>query len=172
MKYLGIILFVVYSSSCAVQVHTLQDNTVDYSKYKTFCWLEGCEFTYTGPSYLNDSLWREVIKESVVDELVSKGFTKDDNNPDILVSFYISVENQTSVSYKHVDELYGYQDFPEAEVIDYLKGTIIIDIVDKDLGKMVWRSESIGYMEIHPDLTEKNIRKGIALTLKKFPPKK
>lgn len=30
---------------------------------------------------------------------------------------------------------------------------------------MVGRSESIGYMDIHPELTEKNIRKGIALHL-------
>ena len=110
------------------------------------------------------------MKTAIIDELEAKGFVRDENNPDLLIDFYISVEQKTSVAYRPMDEAYDYIPLPADEIINYLEGTMIIDIVDKAQGKMVWRSESIGYMEAHPELSEKNIRRGIALTLKKFPP--
>ena len=170
MKYLAFLILPIVLGSCAVKVHTMQDDTVDFSKYKTFCWLQGCEFTFSGPSYLDDSLWRETMKEAIIDELEAKGFVRDENNPDLLIDFYISVEQKTSVAYRPIDEYNDYIPLPADEIITYLEGTMIIDIVDKTQGKMVWRSESIGYLEAHPELTVKNIRKGIALTLKNFPP--
>ena len=80
------------------------------------------------------------------------------------------MQNETSVVYHYIDDQYDYSPFPEDEIINYLMGTMIMHIVDRAQGKMVWKSESIGYMDVHPELTEKNIRRGIALTLKKFPP--
>jgi hypothetical protein len=44
-------------------------------------------------------------------------------------------------------------------------------MVDKSKAAMVWRSEAIGYMDVNPDLSKKNISKGIAIVLKNFPPK-
>lgn len=165
-------LTAIFISSCNIKVHSSYDQTQDFSKYKTFCWLNGCEFTYTGPTYLNDSTLREKIKEAIVAEMGKKGFTQNDNNPDLLIDFHISVENESSIIYHHGDDdIYDFRPFPKEEVVNYLKGTLVIDMVDKAKGKMVWRSESIGYMDLHPDLSEKNIRKGIASVLRKFPPK-
>jgi len=172
MKYLLGLMLVGAVVGWSVKVHTSYDQKHDFTKYKTFCWLNGCEFTYTGPTYVNDSLLREKIKDAIVAELESKGFEQDNNNPDLLVDFHISVQNESSVIYHHRDdEAYYFKPFPEEEIINYLKGTIVIDMIDKSESHMVWRSEAIGYMDIHPDLTEKNVRRGIALTLKKFPPK-
>jgi hypothetical protein len=82
------------------------------------------------------------------------------------------MENETSVVYHHTDDnAYEFKPFPDREIINYLKGTIVIDMVDKSHAKMVWRSEAIGYMDVNPDLSPKNIRKGIAIALKNFPPK-
>jgi hypothetical protein len=171
MKYLALLLFSIIIGSCNVKVHTMQDDATDFSKYKTFCWLEGCEFTYTGPKYLDDSVWRETIKEAIIAEQEVKGLDRDENNADLLIDFHISVQYETSVVYHYIDDQYDYNPFPEDEIINYLKGTMIMHIVDRAQGKMVWKAESIGYMDVQPELTVKNIRKGIALTLKKFPAK-
>lgn len=166
------VLLIFFISGCNVKVNSSFDQTQDFTKYKTFCWLNGCEFTYTGPKYLNDSLLREKIKNAIISELTKKGFTQDNDNPDLLIDFHISVENETSIIYHHNDDdSYNFKPFPEQEVVNYLKGTIVIDMVDKLASRMVWRSEAIGYMDVHPDLSEKNIQKGIAITLKNFPPK-
>jgi len=171
MKYLAILLLTIVLGGCGVKVHTLQDNEADFSKYKTFCWLQGCEFSYSGPSYLDDSLWRETLKEAIIAEFAEKGIVQDEDNPDLLVDFHITIENETSVTYHHIDEPYDFQPFPEVddEIINYLKGTMILDVVDRSKSKMVWRSESIGYMDVHPEISMKNIRRGIKMTLKKFP---
>ena len=157
---------------CSVKVHTGSDAKHDFSKYKTFCWLEGCEFTYSGPAYLDDSLLREHIKDAITLELERKGLSKNEDSPDLLVDFHISVKDESSIIYHHQeDDIHYYKPFPQEEVINYLKGTLVIDMVDKSEGHMVWRSEAIGYMDVHPDLSKKNIQKGIRLALKKFPPK-
>ncbi|HEY5692559.1 MAG TPA: DUF4136 domain-containing protein [Cyclobacteriaceae bacterium] len=173
MKSLLISISVLFAlAGCNVKVHSSFDRTQDFSQYKTFCWLNGCDFTYTGPTYLNDSLLREKIKNSIIAELNKKGYTQDDSQPDLLIDFHISVKNESSIIYHHDDDdHYDYKPFPEEEIINYLKGTIVIYMVDKSAGKMVWRSEAIGYMDTHPDLSEKNIRNGIATALKNFPPK-
>lgn len=169
-RYLFLLLLI--SSACSVKVHSLYDKGTDFTKYKSFCWLNGCEFTYSGPTYLNDSLLREKIKDAIVTEMERKGLRQDETAADLLLDFHISLENESSVVYHHHDdEINRFQSFPEQEIINYLKGTIVIDMVDKAEARMVWRSEAIGYMDVHPDLSEKNIRKGIATTLKNFPPK-
>lgn len=171
-RFLSVILSLIVLAGCNVKVHSSFDRTQDFSEYKTFCWLNGCEFTYSGPTYLNDSLLREKIKSSIISELNRKGFTQNNDHPDLLIDFHISVKNESSIIYHHDDDNNNiYKPFPDEQVINYLKGTIVIDMVDKSAGKMVWRSEAIGYMDVHPDLSEKNIRKGIAIALKKFPPK-
>ena len=173
--FLTLLLIAGISSACSVRVNSINDPSVDFTKYKTFCWLNGCEFTYSGPTYLEDTLLREKIKNAIIAELEEKGLKHQEDNPDLLLDFHISVENETSVMYHHRDDddQYNYQmqSLPEQEVINYLVGTIVIDMVDRSEARMVWRSEAIGYMDIHPDLSEKNIRKGIATALKKFPPK-
>ncbi|HNP08086.1 MAG TPA: DUF4136 domain-containing protein [Cyclobacteriaceae bacterium] len=171
-QLLGILSLAIIFSSCNVKVNSVYDKSQDFTEYKTFCWLNGCEFAFTGPSYLNDSLLREDIKGAIVAELLSKGLTQDDDNPDLLIDFHITMENETSVIYHHTDDNANeFKPFPNREVINYLKGTLIIDMVDKSKSAMVWRSEAIGYMDINPDLSEKNIRRGISLVLKNFPPK-
>ena len=161
-------------AGCSVHMHNLYDRDVDFSKYKTFCWMTGCEFDFNGPEYLNDSLLRENIKTALVKELESKGLKEDPDNPDLLVGFTITVKDEQAVIYhRHDDTPMQFQPLQdEREVVNYLKGTLIIGMADKSLSKIVWQSEAQSYMELNPDFSEKNIRKGIKLVLKDFPPKK
>jgi hypothetical protein len=45
-------------------------------------------------------------------------------------------------------------------------------MVDRQRSEVVWQSHAEGYMESIPDLSSKNIRKGISKVLKDYPPKK
>lgn len=171
--FIVIFSLAVVFSSCEMNVHNSYDKTVDFSKYKTFCWMTGCQFDFNGPEYLNDSLLRENIKVALVKELESKGLKEDNNNPDLLVGFTITVKDEQAVIYHRPDDSPVYYEpiKDERQVINYLKGTLIIGMADKSMSKIVWQSESVGYMELNPDFYEKNIRRGIKLVLKDFPPK-
>jgi Domain of unknown function (DUF4136) len=167
------ILFVLLLGSCKMEIKETYDHTVDYSKYKTFCWMTGCEFKFNGPEYLNDSLLRESLKSSLIKELESEGLKEDPNNPDLLVGFTITMQDEQAIIYHRAEDspVYYQPLDTEREVINYLKGTLIIGMADNKESRMVWQSQAISYMELNPDFSEKNIHKGIKLVLKNFPPK-
>lgn len=166
------VIATVFLSACDVEVETAYDLKTDFKKYKTFCWMDGCEFNFSGPEYLNDSLIRENIKEGIIADLSAKGISYDADYPDLLIDFHITVENQTGVLYHYrEDEPFYYAPLSDREEVPYHKGTVIIHIADKEEGRMVWRAQAIGYMDVNPDITEENLRKAITLSLKNFPPK-
>lgn len=169
LLFLSIVLLL---TSCRMEVKETYDHTVDFSKYKTFCWMTGCEFKFNGPKYLDDSLLRESLKTALVEELESKGLKEDPNNPDLLVGFTITVKDEQAIIYHRAEDspVYYQPLQTEQEVINYLKGTVIIGMADKQESKMVWQSVAVSYMELNPDFSEKNIHKGIKLVLRNFPP--
>ena len=156
---------------CTIQIKTLYDPTTDFRKYKTFCWMNGCDFAVSGPAYLKDSLLRENIKKSIISELNIKGLTFANDNPDLLVSFNITIENQQTILYpRHDDETFFHSLDNEDRVINYLEGTLVIGIADNKESRVVWESFANRYIDANPDLSERNIAKGIHLVLKKYPP--
>ena len=167
------LFFVVTSAvliGCTTRIKILQDPKADFSSYKTFCWMNGCDFAISGPQYLNDSLLRENIKKSIIAELNMKGLTLDSNNPDLLVSFNITLENQQTIIYPRQDHDEPFRPLDNKErVINYLEGTMVIGIADNKESRVIWESFASRYMESNPDLSEKNIAKGIHIILKKFP---
>ena len=170
-----IILFAVglVISGCSVNVRTKYDQQVDFKQYKTYCWMDGCEFKITGPAYLNDSLLQKNIKKAIVEELASKGLTEDISNPDLLVGFTITLKDEQAIIYHPREDSPYYKPLDsEREVVNYLKGSLIIGMADKKESRIVWESFAVSYLELTPDFSEKNVRKGIKLVLKDFPPKK
>lgn len=164
---------ILWLAGCSTRIQNTYDHEVDFSKYKTFCWMSGCEFKFAGPSYLNDSLLRENLKKAIVDELENKGLKQDTNDPDLLIGFTITVKDEQAIVYHPTEDTPVYYKplETEKEVVNYLKGSIIIGMADSKESRMVWQSHAISYMEVKPDLSEKNIRKGIKLVLKNYPPK-
>lgn len=146
---------------------------IDFTSYKTFCWLEDCAFFYTGPEYLNKPEVQENIKNSIIDNLTKKGLRFDSETPDLLVDFHVTIEDDIIVRYhSREDEPYYYKTpFTRADEIHVTKGTIVIHMVDRQRGELVWESQTEGFLETPPDLSEKNIRTGIDKVLQDFPPK-
>lgn len=173
MKKLVLSIFIIGAFSCE-SVRTEHNTSIDFSQYETFCWLEGCTFTFTGPAYLNDSLVQSRVKESIISTLQKKGLRYDDNTPDLLVDFHITFENEKAIYYHSVqDDPYYYRTtFLQPEEVGLIKGTLLIHMVDRKRSEVVWQSYAEGYLEDPPDLSAKNIQRGIIRVLKEFPPSK
>lgn len=173
----AIIVILIFSlASCAVRVKNIYDKKVDFKEYKTFCWMNGCEFDFTGPAYFNDSTVRENLKSAIIAELEKKGLIQDTNNPDLLVGFTVTVTDEQAIIYHRPEDSPFYIQLiqplqNEREVINYLKGSIIIGMADKKQSRMVWESQALGYIDNEPNFSMENIQKGIKRVLKNFPPK-
>jgi hypothetical protein len=160
------------AASCAVKVRTLQLPNHDFSKYQTFCWLESCEFTFRGPDYLNDSLVRSYMQKAIKSEMKRKGIAFNSDNPDLLMDVQVVMKTDTGYAYHRPDEVHQFIPFTNREEVLLLKGTFIIDLIDKQQGKMVWRSVAISYFDLFPALTQDNVDKAVAAALRQFPSRK
>lgn len=173
LKLLVIVISVVLVSiGCSVRVHTKFDPRVDFTQYKRYCWLEGCEFTFTGPSYINNQKVKELMEKAVKAEMQKKGLIYDRENPQLLLDVHEAVETDTAYVYHRSGEEAVFMNFTPAQEVLLLKGTLIVDMIDKPTGRMIWRSVATSYLEKNPELTEENFANGVAIALKKFPPKK
>lgn len=171
-NFFPLLLIALLFAGCSISIHNTYDKEVDFSKYKTFCWMSGCEFKFNGPSYLDDSLLRENLKVAIIEELKRKGLEQNTENPDLLIGFTITVKDEQAIVYHPSEDMPVYIKplDTEKEVINYLKGSLIIGMADNKESRMVWQSEAIGYMESNPDFSEKNIKKGIKKVLNNYPP--
>lgn len=164
---LGLLILV----SCAqIKVKTIYDPKADYTSYRTWCWLEGCELPYEGPSYLYDSLTIETVGNSIALEMFEKGFTQGDENSDIFVDFHIVVKEDSAIFAMVHEEDLPFWDTKEPEFYHFLRGSLIIHIGDRKTGKMIWRSDARRLMALRPDIKPKEIREGVKKAMKKFPP--
>jgi len=166
--YIACLMLLVFTS-CAVKVQTMQDDQVDFGKYKSFCWLKGCEFTFSGPRYLKEPLIQKYFQEAIIAEMDKKGIRYDNDTPDLLIDVHVTMQTDTVYAFHLPTEtdMFMVSKMGDEEII-MLKGTLIIDLVDKETSRMVWRSVAVSYFESHPEATPRNFRKGVAKALKKF----
>lgn len=157
-------------SGCQAGIETMYDKEADFSTYHSWCWLQGCEFTFTGPEYLNDSLTRQHIMAALKDQLYRKGIAYEDNNPDLLIDFHVTVTQESAFYHPQYEEdFFRRMDMVQIQETPYLRGTVILDMVDRAKGQMVWRAVVSSNYRMSPDLSEDQIRRGLAIALRKFP---
>ena len=167
------IISAIALSSCSETIRTVFDQQKDFSQYKTYCWMDGCEFKFAGPGYIKDPDLHSKIEKAIVEELKSKGLVKDDNNPDLIIGVTVAFQDETAIVYHRSEQNPYFAPVEgEREEIKYLKGSLVIGMADKKDSKMVWESLASRYMELNPDLSEENIRKGIKRILRDYPPKR
>jgi hypothetical protein len=168
----GGLVFWILLTGCSVRVTSRYDRNANFAQYKTFCWMDGCEFKVDGPDYLKDEEIRLSIKDAIVRELNAKGLTENADAPDLLVGFNITVKNDTAVIFRRTEEtpIY-YRPLPqEQDEIPFLRGTLILAMADKSTSQIVWQAAAVEYMEERPRVTAEYIEKGIRKVLKRFPP--
>ncbi len=182
MRTLFIALVYILVSSCAgVKVISLQNPKIDLNKYNTFCWIQGCELNYQGPDYGYNLERMQSIQNIIKEELESKGLVNDENVPDLLVGFHVILEEEERVYTKRPDMMDPYErpihywdeyeEFYSQEIYRFLKGSLVIDLIDSETGSVVWQSTAERYMELDEQMDKDRMIKGVKKALKEFPSK-
>ncbi|MEM6736496.1 MAG: DUF4136 domain-containing protein [Bacteroidota bacterium] len=164
-----LLLFSVLMVGCVAHVKTYQNKDYEFSNYETWCWLKGCEITYQGPNLYYDQRVIDEIANSIAVNMYEKGYIQGDDSSDLAVNYYITIkEDSTSVSDEYSDMI-STSFYPRYE--KFLKGSLIIDIIDREKSELVWRSTAQRYLEIYPEYDEEMIQKTVTKTMKKVPSK-
>jgi hypothetical protein len=152
----------------------------------SYDWLPVPKIKSGDPGIQYNSLLEQRVKEAVEAQLTNKGYVRETQQPDFLVTYHVVVDQKVSVTY--LNELYGYGPgwgpsyrrrmlhwgYPGREVMvsEYQQGTLIIDVVRASDKQLIWRGTASD--EVYPDSSmqarEKRIREAVDKILDLFPP--
>ena len=163
-----LVLALFAAQSARTQKITMEfDQTMDFSKYKTFAIRDG-QLSSRNPA-LNSPLVKKQIEADIQNDLTAKGLTLVTSGPsDLNVRYTFGAARKTEI------EAYpaGWYGFGTRYVrVPYAEGTLVIDLRDPATRSLVWRAIAA---EEKSDATkiqgkfDDMVKKSIA----KYPPKK
>jgi Domain of unknown function (DUF4136) len=167
---LSIVLLGFLGVSPIVHAYTTSydfDGTTDFSKFRTFA-LESV--TPAVEPFLD----RRIVA-AIESELVARGLTKNESNPDLYVLHLVALGVQKTVTGSGSSlgpfVWQGGLDTFNARVNDIPVGALIIDVTDAAKRELVWRGASVNEIDVHakPEQRDVAIVKAVKQILKKYP---
>lgn len=148
------------------------DKAYDFTQVKTYQWqIPADESLAQSNPFLH-----QFIQQQLEAKLTEAGLTKTDGTPDVYVTYHGSTQTETQL---HSDSfgygisgygmggwgMYGYGMGPVStttRVVNYTKGTLVVDIWDPDTKQLVWRGTANDILiSDSNEKTQKNISKAI-----------
>jgi hypothetical protein len=182
---LGSIGFVFLLAGCASAVHVEKDKTTDFSRYRTFAWIDKDGEGKKDHNKAND-LTEQKIREAVNAELEKAGWRESKNRPDVLLNYDVLVERNVKESsnpvysepfsrmyYNRFTRRWSTIYFPsqfmgyENEERPVREGTITITMVDARTDKTVWQGWTTDEVNSR-NLSSREIQSSVKSIFRKF----
>src|SRR5208337_4458424 len=141
----------------------------DFSKYHTYKWvtIEGA----TQPNQIVDAQ----IKQSIDNQLATKGLTKTDNEKaDLYVGYQVSIDQEKQWNaYGMGGGLRWGGGMATAQQSTISTGTLVLDMYDPSTKQLVWTGRVSKTLDASANQgkKQKNLDKAVQKLLKNFPPK-
>lgn len=188
LKWLPVLAFAgVLMTGCASVAHVEKDDSVNFTKYRTYAWVETNEqqkadSIKTQPSQLTT----QNIHNAVNKELAKAGWREVRNNPDLLLSSDVLVEKtvkeQNNPVYSQPYTRYFYNPYARRLIPIYYpsqflgydtdqyaipEATVTVTMMDARSDKMVWQGWTTDEVNSR-NLTSKEIQNTIKSIFRKF----
>ena len=181
----GYLAFVFLLASCASTAHIEKDDNTDFTKYKTFAWVE--KEGKDKKDRKNNDLTERKVREAVSKELEkTAGWRESKNNPDVLLSYDVlverSVKQQSDPVYSnpfartfynpysrrfyrvyYPSRFMGYDNYD----VNTREGTVTISMIDANTEKTVWQGWATDEVNSR-NMTSKEIQNSVRAIFRKF----
>ncbi|RIV22354.1 DUF4136 domain-containing protein [Fibrisoma montanum] len=173
------------------QISTDYDQSVDFSKYRTYTFAKPEVNVGNNPVYKNPLLMQR-IEGNLVREFNERGLTQQKTNPDLLVKIHTYTENKTRNVYNgsaygplfrygwgfapyrfywpFFGGYYGGWNQPAYRQENFTQGTLLVDMVDARTNQLLWRGTAQGVVD-NPKRLERQIARGVRKIMKDYPVK-
>lgn len=182
----GYFSFVFLLASCGTTAHVEKDDNADFSRYKTFAWIDK-DGEGQGDKNRSNDLTEQRIRQAVNTELEkTSGWREVKNRPDVLLSYDVLVERGTKESsnpvytrpysrmvYNPYTRRYTTIYYPsqfmgyERDERPTREGTVTISMIDTRTDKTVWQGWTTDEVSSR-NLTSKEIQNSVRAIFKKF----
>lgn len=172
-------------AGCAGNAHIEKDKNADFSKYRTYAWVDKTEAEGVKKNRRND-LTETNVRNAVNEELQKKGWQLSRSKPDVLINYELMVEkNQVqqkdpvySQSYTrsyfnrytgrvhtfyYPSQFMGYDSYTTT----VKEGTVTITMIDSKTDKTVWQGWTTSEVNGR-DITSREIDRNVKTIFKKF----
>lgn len=179
----SLLLFALFTACLPAEVQTDFDPGIDFTRFKTYCFIKGLELEKNG--LLKDPEVRERFKNLIAGVLDPRGLREvpRDEKYDLAVRYWVALRDKQSVTLEPSPDFgwAGWGGYPpywtgpwgwyyeEYVVRNYQEGTLIIDLIDPKTKELVWRTF------VREDLTDRikaydKVKTELAKSFAKFPP--
>ncbi len=175
--YFFIAIFLAsYGIAAAQEITVAADKRLnhDFSQYKTFHWSSQIDSKLDeGHYFLDDLVLKSQIRDAVEAELLGLGYEQDPTEPDLVVSFRVFDEPVQIKGYEGYGTGYfgdeEYRLISDTTTYDVEAGTLLISLVDREEGAMVWHGFASGLIEKDEFIKEKRtIHEAVALIFEEY----
>lgn len=181
----GSLAFVFLLASCGTTAHIEKDDNTDFTKYKTFAWVE--KEKNDKKDRKNSDLTEQKVRDAVSKELEkTAGWRESKSNPDVLLTYDVlverSVKQQSEPVYSnpfartfynpysrrfyrvyYPSRFMGYDNYD----VNTREGTVTISMIDANTEKTVWQgwaTDEVGSR----NMTSKEIQSSVRAIFRKF----
>jgi hypothetical protein len=127
------------------------DPSVNFTTFRTFSFLQPLSTDREG----YQTLISQQLIVSAQRELESRGLTRDDNKPDLLINFSADLDQRLRVTQtsaptassfnRHRHGLYStWPTYQRTEIRQYTLGTLGVDVVDASRRQLIWEGFALG----------------------------
>lgn len=186
VKLLGLMFLAAFVvSGCAAVAHVERDETVNFSKYKTFAWTETSDKDSVQQKQTSDLTERN-IKAAVAAELEKQGWRESKTRPDVLLAYDVLVErtirDDRNPMYTRPFTRYMFNPysgrwigvFYPSQFMGYWnnsyevrEGTITITMVDAATENTIWQGWTTSEVGSR-NLTRREVQNGVKNIFRKF----
>lgn len=159
-------------SACAsVDVHTDYDNSVDFSQFTTYFWKMLPESS--------NSLMNGRIVSAVDEQLRAKGWRKvPESQAQTALAATVTVRDGQRVDTFHNNLGPGWHGWgaggmhgiSTSQVVNYQKGTLVIDLYDTKTKNAIWRGTATDILSNDPSAVQRSLNNGVQGMFANFPP--
>ena len=167
--------FMVIVSCATVSVSSDYDQSARFDNLKTYAWMTVDE--EPNNTKVNNTLVMSRIHDAIDRQLTQKGYENIAQNPDFFVAYHASVDEKTQIHsipyYGGGVGVYGFGTVhTNVYQTRYEEGTLIVDILDSEGKKLIWRGIGKGTVdrESDPETKTKRIKEAVEKILDRFPP--
>lgn len=147
---------------------------LNVAQYHTYDWGQADALPAGDPRLDEDPFFKDHILGAVEKQMAAKGFERAevDGHPDLLIHYHAAINRRLEVN--RTDQEYGYCADEEcrARVFEYEAGTLVLDIVDANTNRVIWRGwaqDTIEGVLEDQDRMSRKIDEAVRRMLARFP---
>lgn len=136
------------------------DSRVNFTQASSWAWLPEMQLVSDDPRF-RDSNVDSLLEAAISTVMQEKGYAKSSvpGSGDLLVGYLVTLNGPDTQ--KQIGESYGVQpslNMSSPDTSRYEKGTLVIDVIDRDTGWTAWRSALQGFASFELSESERAAR--------------